>query len=96
MASEFKILKNVFNNERKSFAPDFNKLGELIDKVKNNMKVLQQLQEEREAIDAKKTDKKHTIKKGKTEFHDDISDEFDISSTDDEEVSQLQLFRILT
>jgi hypothetical protein len=41
MASEFKILKNVFNNNRKSFAPDFNKLGELIDKVKKNMKVLQ-------------------------------------------------------
>lgn len=90
MASEFKILKGVFNDERKSFAPDFNKLGELIDKVKNNMKVLQQLQEEREKIDNnKKGGKGGTVAKKKAELDndDDISDEFEISSTDDEEVS---------
>lgn len=84
-------LKKVLSKDRnRGFAPDFTKLAQLIDQVKNNLESLRVLQSKSsEAVPKNKKNKKDKKKKkrDKDDIFDDISDEFEISSTDDEEVS---------
>lgn len=83
MASEFKVLKNVFTKDRKAFMVDVNKLGELVSNIKKNMTMLVDLQKETQP---KKEKKNQSVSKKQNPQEDDFSDEDDYSSSDDEQV----------
>jgi hypothetical protein len=69
--------------------PDFNKLGELILNVKNNIKALTDMQSQR--VDKPEKKKKKGKKEGANDDENDAgSDDSEINSTDDEEVKNFK------